>query len=210
MNWNNVNESGDWQQKQKKHQSGNDNDNEDDESLIHIINTQQVTYNPKCVGAINWDYVFTRAMRYGEKPNHPSIEEMTKMDEFLNDFFYNLGCQKKCTSHVIEFAKKCPAKLDSRSAIVFWLLILQNSVNENLGKPIITKKQLVHKYTVELLNKSSHLNEVENKLELDSRMIIMILIFSLILIALFVTMKWLWGSKKILSSSTNDSASENQ
>lgn len=100
--------------------------------------------NPSVWGPSFWFVMHTVSLNYPEDPSY--IDRRTHYD-----FYYNirniLPCEM-CREHYRELVKQYPIQpfLDSKSALVSWVVMIHNQVNKRLGKPMIDRNDMLEKY----------------------------------------------------------------
>jgi len=102
------------------------------------------TMNPSVWGPSFWFVMHTVSLNY---PDEPSFVERRAH----YDFYYNirniLPCEM-CREHYRELIKQYPIQpfLDSKSALVSWVVMIHNQVNKRLGKPTIDRNDMLANY----------------------------------------------------------------
>ena len=100
--------------------------------------------NPNVWGPSFWFVMHTVSLNY---PDEPTFVER----RVHYDFYYNirnvLPCEM-CREHYKELIKQYPIQpfLDSKSALVSWVVMIHNQVNERLGKPTIDRSTMLANY----------------------------------------------------------------
>ena len=105
-------------------------------------------------GSPLWFFLHTISVNYPEKPTYKDKSQ-------YYDFFYNLQnilpCQS-CKINYIKHLQRNPISpnLDSRQALVNWVVKIHNLVNIEGGKPIMDTATVVKKYKDIYENKQGH------------------------------------------------------
>jgi len=84
------------------------------------------------IGRSSWTLLHSMTAWY---PDKPSLEEQTKMTQFMGALATFYPCTY-CATDFQENLKKSPARVESRKDLCIWLCEQHNSVNEKLGKPL--------------------------------------------------------------------------
>jgi hypothetical protein len=96
---------------------------------------------PKLWGRSAWRTLHAIALTY---PDSPSTEQMKAVKDLFYSLVHLLPCTSCRTNLDLEL-RKLPIEnaLKSREALNDWLLELHNSVNQRLGAPLLTAKDVV-------------------------------------------------------------------
>lgn len=84
------------------------------------------------IGRSSWNLLHSMTAWY---PDKPSLEEQTKMTQFMGALAIFYPCTY-CATDFQENLKKTPARVESRKDLCIWLCEQHNSVNDKLGKPL--------------------------------------------------------------------------
>jgi len=99
-------------------------------------------------GPYAWKFLEAVVLEY---PNCPTVVDKQNMHEFIVVFGRNLPCVK-CRDHFKKFIEGNPIVLDSKKDLLIWVIDLHNSVNKELGKPVLTHEDALTK----ILQKNNH------------------------------------------------------
>ena len=101
-----------------------------------------------------WYLLHTLTMNYPEKPT-----QITKKTYklFLSKLFYIIPCPM-CQREYMLYLKKHPPKLDKTNSFIIWMWNFHNSVNNKLGKNIISLETCKQKHNN--INHSKNMNTV--------------------------------------------------
>ena len=108
--------------------------------------------NPLVWGPPFWFVMHTVSLNYPVQPTY--AQRRTHYD-----FFYNirniLPCEK-CRHHYRVLLKQYPIEpfLDSRDALISWVILIHNQVNVQLGKSTMSKDAVMQKYNKAYTNQS--------------------------------------------------------
>jgi FAD-linked sulfhydryl oxidase len=86
--------------------------------------------NTRVLGTSSWNLLHSMAAWYPEKP---SVEEQTKMRQFMEALSIFYPCTY-CATDFQENIQKSPVKTATREDLCVWLCEQHNLVNEKLGK----------------------------------------------------------------------------
>lgn len=100
--------------------------------------------DPKIWGKQYWGFLFSTALGY---PRNPDIDTQHNYFRHYFNLANVLPC-KRCQHNYENHLRKLPLNfhLHSRIALLNWVLLLHNEVNNTLGKPPITAVQAIQKY----------------------------------------------------------------
>lgn len=91
-----------------------------------------------------WEFLHACSMEY---PENPTPEDKLAARALFRSLMRMLPCDD-CCRHYSQEIRASPVEehLASRETLVDWVLQLHNKVNARLGKPPVTKQQLLKKY----------------------------------------------------------------
>ena len=91
-----------------------------------------------------WEFLHACSIEY---PDDPSPEDQIAAKALYRSLVRMLPCND-CCQHYAEEMKNDPVEnaLGSKTQLVAWVLRLHNRVNQRLGKPPLTREQLMDKY----------------------------------------------------------------
>lgn len=92
---------------------------------------------PKVWGSHAWSLLHCIVMTY---PLRPTPQKQKEMKEFIYSFGKVLPC-KLCRKNFHHYIQKNPVVVDTRAKLRDWVIDLHNSVNQRLGKPVLTHSQ---------------------------------------------------------------------
>jgi hypothetical protein len=123
---------------------------------MFILYIRNMSLNPKVWGKHSWIFLHSITLSY---PNNPTKQDKKKMKEFFHNVGDVLPCHN-CRDNYIKHLKELPIDsncLESKEALVKWLLEFHNKVNETTGKPTITYEELLDKYSKMYENKNNNI-----------------------------------------------------
>lgn len=92
---------------------------------------------PKVWGNHAWSLLHCIIMTY---PIRPSPERQKEMETFLISFGKVLPC-KLCRKNFENYLAKNPIRLGTRNQLRDWIIDLHNSVNQRLGKRVLSHQE---------------------------------------------------------------------
>lgn len=81
-------------------------------------------------GDICWDYCFLVCLSYADNPNQ---DQQNSMSQFFTYLVQTLPCPS-CSNHAQAYILKNPPRVESKTAMVEWLVAFHNMVNIGTGK----------------------------------------------------------------------------
>ena len=98
--------------------------------------------DPKVWGSHTWHVINVMALTYPEKPD---VQDQNNMTAFITSLANVLPCDK-CKFHFKKNLEKFPLSqaLTSRSNFIKWVIDVHNSVNERIGKRILSYDEGIH------------------------------------------------------------------
>lgn len=81
-------------------------------------------------------------------PDQPTTQDQQQYKQFFHSLKYVLPCAacRKHYSHGLEVTMPIDPALKNRDTLTRWLVQFHNSVNERLGKPVVTYESVKDKY----------------------------------------------------------------
>lgn len=93
---------------------------------------------PPVWGPATWDAMHHFAFAYPEKPSKERAEQMTT---FLESICGNLPCPQ-CGVHCSVYMVQNPPAVESRGALIKWVIDFHNNVNERTGKRVYSYEEV--------------------------------------------------------------------
>ena len=97
--------------------------------------------NQNVWGKCAWVFIHTIAINYPENPSTTEKENVIKFFTSMGDI---LPC-RYCREHYRKNLKILPIRADSKMDLVYWTIDLHNKVNDDIGKPILSREEALRK-----------------------------------------------------------------
>ena len=112
--------------------------------MVIVLIYPQNTMNPLVWGPPFWFVMHTVSLNYPVRPTYANRRTHY-------DFFYiirNILPCEMCRQHYRMLLKQFPIEpfLDNRDSLISWVILIHNQVNIRLGKPTMTKEDVLQKY----------------------------------------------------------------
>lgn len=93
-------------------------------------------------GPAAWTFLYASVFKF---PDNPNAEQQEAAISFFRGLQTMLPCQE-CQTHFGEYQKEFPIEqnVGGRNQLSAWLLGLNNRVNVNVGKPLVTLREIWH------------------------------------------------------------------
>lgn len=104
-----------------------------------------LSFPPEVWGPFFWHTIHIVALGY---PTEPTYTDKKSAKEFYESLQFLLPCPV-CREHYKEHLAKHPITphLDRRRDLFRWSIVLHNAVNESLGKPKFSEKEVIEYYS---------------------------------------------------------------
>lgn len=105
----------------------------------------EIGMSPSVWGPIVWTTMHIVSLGYSHSPN---AEEKQAAIDFYQSLVHMIPCPI-CREHYKMFLAKYPVKdaVGNRNDLIYWVFMIHNKVNEQLGKPVLSMEQYIHKMT---------------------------------------------------------------
>lgn len=104
----------------------------------------RINISPKEWGNKFWDVMYYIALTY---PTYPTETVKQSAKNFYTSLGNLLPCQT-CREHYTSIIHRNPIdnSLESRYALTAWVVMINNKVNDRLGKKLVTVNEILEKY----------------------------------------------------------------
>ena len=128
-----------------------------------------MSIDPRIWGSRAWFFMYCVTLTY---PHRPSLDDKINTKSFFESIGKVLPCEKcryNFSNHLEKFPLG-PKELSNRKMLINWLININNEVNKLTNGPIITYKDIIDKYSIELdpSNLNKHSTKVDNNVSYNS------------------------------------------
>tara|TARA_A100001011_G_C13756282_1_gene613347 strand:+ start:66 stop:572 length:507 start_codon:yes stop_codon:yes gene_type:complete len=149
---------------------------------------------PKIWGPPAWHFLHTITFNYPEKP---SYKDKSNYYDFFHNLQFVLPCEV-CQANYQKHLKEYPISpyLDSKKALVEWLVHIHNLVNQENNKPLMSSEDVIRKYKSQYMSgrpfcHDYHQSIKENKPEKKKKNKLQIILISLLGLLIFLMIVFL-------------------
>ena len=123
------------------------------------VNVIDCRIDPRIWGKEGWKFLFSIAYEY---PKNPSFQDILNYKRFFTYLQYVLPCQTYRTQYATQLdVLPIDEYLTTRTYLFKWVLEMHNLVNKEIGRPLLTHKDVIHFYFNDkiLIDQHKHKNE---------------------------------------------------
>jgi len=128
--------------------------------------------DPKVWGNAGWTFLHSVTLSYSDKPSKDEKNTMRTFLTIIRDILPCAKCRKNYSKHMTKYDLE--EGLKSKDDLVRWMLNIRNASNKEIGKPILSVKDMINE-----LKKKNNVKKKSNacKNGLITALLIIITIF---------------------------------